>query len=304
MIQRPPLIAVSVSEPKLNPMFPTAASYEAHFTGKSLTRDASFEFDSCLLNSTEAEKVRIFHQHGFSVVEIPEEWLHKLRYEFAKWQNFAAQSAMKQVLALYPDGREGMNWQSDSFYDKELAARVLKLLYDQMPASVRHIDLKHVLKPEPSDTELLNVLATLKLRGEIDGHEHRESFSGQRRLDSMAKISITSKGIDKVEGKKDGVSSVQNIHLGGLQPRVNINSIDNSSNVVNVSIPSEIDKLVQLSQGHPELERVADEIREGHPDKPLMAEKIGEWVKLAGTTGSLMLKALPHLQHLYHWLES
>lgn len=302
--RRPQLIAVSVTEPKRHPLFPIHAAYEVEFTGKTLLQDASVKFETGPISDDRVEKLHIFHKHGFTVVEIPEEWLYRYRHDIAGWQNFVAQSAVNQVAALYPDGIEGRNLQTDFTYDKELADRVLKYVYSRVPDSVSHTDLKYELKPENSDSELLKVLSALKLRGEIDGIEHRESSSGQRSLDAMQKIRITAKGVDKVEGNKDAVPPVHHITFAGPQGRVNINSTDNSSNIINVNISSEIDKLVELSQGQPELETAAREIRQAHPDKALTLEKVGKWVSLASAGGSLMLKAWPHLENLYRWAEA
>ena len=292
-----------MTDPKRNPAYPVTAAYEVKFSGYSETQDASFSFESGLLDHDQAAKLHIFSQHGFTVAEIPEEWLFRLRHEKYDWRIFAVERAMNQVSTRYPDGIGGVNLNSNIAYDKELADRVLNHLHDRVPNSLSNSELKFELKPEPSDRELIKVLSALKQRGEVDGIEHRESTSGQRHLDAMRKVNITPKGIDKVEGNKDGHPSVHHITLGA-QGRVNINSNDHSSNVINLNVESDIDKLVTLSKGRPELEQAAQELKEAHPDKALTVEKLGRWVSLASTTGHLFIAAMPHVHAVAEWAKT
>jgi len=90
----------------------------------------------------------------------------------------------------------------------------------------------------------------------------------------------------------------------GPNARVNVDTTDNSTNVINTNAPELLAKIVELSQnnGSPELQRAAAEAKAAYPDKQLTATKIAAWVSLAGSAGHLMHQALPYLNDLYRWL--
>ncbi|MES2391035.1 MAG: hypothetical protein V4555_05300 [Acidobacteriota bacterium] len=90
----------------------------------------------------------------------------------------------------------------------------------------------------------------------------------------------------------------------GSNARINVDSTDNSSNVVRIDVPEMLDLIVQLSkaQGSPEIQQAAGEAKAAYPDKSVTATKIAAWVSLASSSAHLMHQALPYLTDIYHWL--
>jgi hypothetical protein len=84
---------------------------------------------------------------------------------------------------------------------KELSRTVLLAVDDIYPNEMSNFELKTLLKPELSDSELLDVLDGLHHQGFVDGKGVHESQSGQRKLAVMAAIRITKKGQDEIADK-------------------------------------------------------------------------------------------------------
>jgi len=95
-----------------------------------------------------------------------------------------------------------------------------------------------------------------------------------------------------------------NYIVSGPNPRVNVGSTDNSTNVVQYNVPEMLDNIIRLSQEHgtPEMQQAANDVKAAYPDKKITATKIAAWISLAGQSAHLMHQALPYLMDVYGWL--
>ena len=228
-----PLIAVTVRSTERNvyPGMPGGYAQRAVVVGQSRNRDASFEFQTGLLNVEAMEKCLQLQQHGFTAVEAPDNWRYGYYNEPGGWQHAVIVLAMERVSNLYKQERGNAMG-----YNAELAERVLMELDKAFPGNpVQTLQLKHALALEPSDDELLTALDALHLRGMIDWKPLRGHTTATRTLVAMANIQITAKGHDHIHGI--GQSSAPNVVIQGDQINAHgqIGSIGrHSQGVVNV----------------------------------------------------------------------
>lgn len=163
---------------------------------QSFIKEAEFSFETAPMPPQHAIKYELLRKHGFTVVELAPEWFMRFG-DSATIQVSIINSAFKhleEVVYLKE------NQVASSTY-KELARTVLLALEDVFPKHMSNFELKHLLKPEPSDAELLDVLDGLQHQGYIDGKGLYGSQSGHRKLDVMAAIRITAKGQDEISDK-------------------------------------------------------------------------------------------------------
>jgi len=142
---------------------------KAVIVGQSKNRDASFEFQTGLLNVEAMARCVQLQQHGFTAVEAPANWRYAYYNEPGGWQHAVIVLAMERVAAIYANQERG----TAMGYNAELAERVLVELDKAFPNPVQTVQLKHALATEPSDDELLTALDALHLRGMIDGKPRR-----------------------------------------------------------------------------------------------------------------------------------
>jgi hypothetical protein len=130
-----------------------------------------------------------------------------------------------------------------------------------------------------------NRLRDIKMKGLLRSQDEREAAQRQRALQP---------------------SVVNHTHYTatGQNARVNVNSTDNSTNVVSVNALELLEKIIELSREHssPEMQKAAEEAKAAYPDKKLTATKIAAWVSLASGAGHLMHQAMPYLTEIYKWL--
>jgi hypothetical protein len=195
----PILLAVSIesiqTEPYLGPDMRMAKS--ANICGESKDRDVCFNIKSGLLNSDSLHRCELLQKHGFTVVEVPNDW----RYAYngpGGWQEIVIQQAMKQVAENYEE-TEGVKAMGG--YDAELAQAVLLELNKSFPYAITDAKLKHSLNPEPSDDSLLTALDALHLEGLVIGKGLREHSSSDHKLVAMANIQITAGGRKSLSGQ-------------------------------------------------------------------------------------------------------
>jgi hypothetical protein len=135
-------------------------------------------------------------KHGFTVVELPVDWFRYFGDEDT-WKTSIIRDALKHVLEV--------NQQKESLVPsptyKELARTILLALNDVYPKYMSNLELKNIMKPEPSDEELLSVLDGLHHSGLIDGKGLYESMSGQHKLAVMAGIRISPRGTEEISEK-------------------------------------------------------------------------------------------------------
>jgi hypothetical protein len=155
--------------------------------GESSINEHSFELKTGLLNSVQLERCEMLRKHGSIVVEAPSDWRDWSRGE---WQNSVIQLAMNRVAAI-AEANEGK--QMNSGYDVELANAVLKTLGKFFPRLVNLADIKHDLRNEPNDDQLLTALDALTIDGLIQGKQVRSGM-GSTKLVAMANIGLTSQG--------------------------------------------------------------------------------------------------------------
>ena len=185
---KPVLIALSIksiqTEPYLGPNGQMCKS--ANICGESKDRDVCFNVKTGLLNPESLRRCELLQQHGFTVVEVPNDW----RYGYngpGGWQEVVIQQAMEQVAAIYEE-TEGARAMGG--YDAELAQEVLVELNKSFPYPVTDAELKRSLSPEPSDDALLTALDALLLEGLVSG----KFLRSDRKLAAMANIQLTADG--------------------------------------------------------------------------------------------------------------
>ena len=84
-----------------------------------------------------------------------------------------------------------------SAYDADLARAVLKAVNNSFPNQLSMIELKHELRPEPSDDALLTALEGLLIERLAEGSQLRAG----NKLYDMARIRITAEGRSRLESR-------------------------------------------------------------------------------------------------------
>lgn len=163
---------------------------------KSFIKDAEFVFETAPMPRPYSDAYEALRKHGFTVVALPDDWFRYIADEDT-WKTSIIRDALRHVLEV--------NQQKESLVPsptyKELARTVLLALNDVYPKYMSNLELKSIMKPEPSDEELLNVLDGLHHSGLIDGKGLYESMSGQHKLVVMAGIRISPKGMEEISEK-------------------------------------------------------------------------------------------------------
>lgn len=186
--QKPILIGVTVQSTERVPYLTPQGSLaqRALIVGESASREHSFTFQTGLLNPEQLQRCEDLQQHGFTVVELPDDWQWKYRGSEG-WQEAVIRQAMKTMQELYENKEENRAMPG---YDEQLAEEVLAALNTSFPYPITTAELKHALAKEPSDDSLLTALDALQLQGWISGKYLRS----QRKLVAMANIQITAEG--------------------------------------------------------------------------------------------------------------
>lgn len=194
--EKPILIALSVQSTKREPYItPHGMAQSAVIHGESYSREHTFTFQTGLLNQEQVRRCEELSRHGFTVVELPDDWQWSYRGA-GGWHEVVIQRGMQTMQTLYSNGEEG---RSMAEYDAKLAEEVLAALNNSFPYPVTTTELKHALGTEPSDDALLTALDALQLEGLISGKYLRS----QRRLVAMATIQITAEGRKKFAGDSE-----------------------------------------------------------------------------------------------------
>lgn len=184
------LVAVSVKSIKIA-SYPGALTYDVIIRGESRERAAAFTETPTIMAGDLADKCRDLHLHGFTVVELPNDWRYKYDNQRGGWREAVIQQAMKQVAALL-ESKQGI--EPSSGYDSSLAEEVLEVLDRAFPSSIQLIDLKHQLNEEPSDDALSIALDGLKVQGFINGQGLSQNATRPRILVAMANVQISGEG--------------------------------------------------------------------------------------------------------------
>lgn len=98
--------------------------------------------------------------------------------------------------------------------------------------------------------------------------------------------------------------AVTNVHFNAPVGNAYFNSVDNSTNHVEIDMQT-LQDIVALSATHPALQDAASEIREAYPQKASMLEKAKNWVTLLDSVAGLTEKAIrlsPTIGALIHHL--
>ena len=170
---------------------------------ESFVKNAEFTFKTAPLPPYEALPFHLLHQHGFTVVELPPNWL--IRFDDPV---HIQGSIIRDALRHLGEVIQLKEKQVASPTYKELSRTVLLALEEVFPQQMSNLELKHLLKPEPSDAELFDVLDGLQHQGFIDGKGLRGSQSGQSKLVVMNAIRITARGQDEISDKPPASSGI------------------------------------------------------------------------------------------------
>jgi hypothetical protein len=195
---KPTLIAISVKsiqqEPYISPhggLFKSAV-----IEGASQNPEVSFEMKTGLLHPEQVHCCELLRQHGFTVVEVPDNW--RWGYNgLGGWQEVVIKAAMERVVNLYGDSGEV---EMTETYDSNFAEQVLAEINKHFPHAVQTSQLKHAFEKEPNDSALLTALAGLQRDGFIEGKTMFSSITAQRSLMAMANIEITAAGRKHLSG--------------------------------------------------------------------------------------------------------
>jgi hypothetical protein len=194
--EKPILIAISLQSTKREPfMTPHGMAQTAVIRGESTSREHTFTFQTGLLNQDQIRRCEELSRHGFTVVELPDDWQWSDRSP-GGWQEAVIRRGMQTMQTLYGDSGED---RAMAGYDQELAEEVLVALNQSFPYPITTAELKHALGTEPSDDALLTALDALQLQGWIGGKYLRS----QRRLIAIANIQITAEGRKELEGHSE-----------------------------------------------------------------------------------------------------
>jgi hypothetical protein len=194
--QKPILIAISLQSTKREPyLTPHGMAQSAVIIAESTSREHAFTFPTALLNQEQIRRCEELSRHGFTVVELPDDWHWNYR-NLGGWQEAVIMRGMETMQTLYGNSEED---HSMTRYDEELAEEVLAALNKSFPYPMTTAELKHALGTEPSDDVLLTALDALQLQGWVSGKYLRS----QRRLVAMANIQITAEGRRRLEGHED-----------------------------------------------------------------------------------------------------
>lgn len=134
-------------------------------------------------------------------------------------------------------------------YDEVLAQRILVALQEVFPNRLSSHDLKN--RPPfvevPEEEWLLALDALLKL-GLVDGKALRTGFRSV--LHAAANLEITPLGRENLSptAARGAASVTHNIHLHGHNPRINVNSTDNSVNIASVSNDTTFVQMREVAQ--------------------------------------------------------
>lgn len=193
-MEKPVLIALSVQSTKQEPyLTPHGMAQSAVILGESTSQEHAFTFQTGLLNQEQIRRCEELSRHGFTVVELPDDWQQSQYRNPGGWQEVVIQRGMQTMETLYGNNEDG---RSMAGYDEELAEEILAALNKSFPYPITTAELKHALGTEPSDDALLTALDALQLQGWISGKYLRL----QRRLIAVANIQITAEGRRKLEG--------------------------------------------------------------------------------------------------------
>jgi hypothetical protein len=191
--EKPILIALSIQSTKREPYItPHGMARSAVVRGESTSQEHSFTFQTGLLNQEQIRRCDELSRHGFTVVELPDDWRWNYQPSPGGWQEAVIQRGMQTMQTLYGNDEEVY----PMGYDEKLAEEVLAALNKSFPYPITTAELKHALDTEPSDDVLLTALDALQLQGWISGKYRRS----QRRLISMANIQITAEGRRQIDG--------------------------------------------------------------------------------------------------------
>ncbi len=192
------LIAISVESIQREPYISSDGNLlkSAVIMGISDEAEVSFEMKTGLLNPEQVRRCQLLQRHGFTVVEVPDNW--KWKYNAPSlWQEEVIEAAMRRVAKRYDLGGE---ISVRGTYDSEFAEQVLIEINKYFPRAVQTSQIKHAFEDEPSDSELLTALAGLQRDGFIEGKTLFGSMSGLRELAAMANIEITAAGRKHLSG--------------------------------------------------------------------------------------------------------
>lgn len=220
---KPTLVAVVVKDFKHEPcIFDGHMTQSATVKGVSSDTHACFELQTAPLNREDVSRFKLMQKHGFTVVELPSEWIkghrspndwHGYRYE-NDWQWKIIKCALKRITKRY-EGKEGPN--QVTMYDADFARTVLEEVNMRFPSPVQTLELKYGFENEPSDDELLIALAGLQRDELIEGKTLFSYTSANRKLLATANIEITAKGREFLAGTRPSLAGIAHTIIQGDQ---------------------------------------------------------------------------------------
>ena len=166
----------------------------------------------------QAIKYELLRKHDFTVIPLADKWFSRFG-DSSTMQTSIINDAfrhLEEVIHLKE------NQVALPMY-KELARTVLVALDEIFPKHMSNFELKSLVKPEPSDAELLDVLDGLEHQGFINGKSLYDSQAGIRRLAVILGIRITTKGQEEISATPPVSAAViqnyiNNGHAGAMGP--------------------------------------------------------------------------------------
>lgn len=170
----------------------------------SANRKFSMSLTTNALGPEALEKLERLYRHGFTVVEVPDYWVHE-NSRPPSWRDELTNLAMDRVVKL-PDSPD---LEQRAPYDEALAHEVLTIIERDYPHWVSIIDVKHAFRVEPNDNALITALEALSHETKIEGGEHS---APTRKLPINVEVRPTPLGRDEVKGTKGDIPYMSVIH--------------------------------------------------------------------------------------------
>jgi hypothetical protein len=271
----------------------------ARIVGRSSDPAACFELITNPFDLETYQGLELIQRHGFTVAELPRAFLDGYHSSKAwhgpihsdDWKIKLINTAVYRIKKQY-EGTEGP--MQEVVYDPEFARAVLEEINKRFPSPVQLIELKHSFESEPSNEMLLVALAALQRDGFIEGKSHFSHSTSQHTLDAMADIEITKEGRQHLSpAPLQTGRGVTNLTFNAPVGKVYSNSVDQSTSNFTITLPN-LQDIEDISQGHPQLQAAAVEVRNAQQQGTSVLEKFVKWSMLLSSIEGLSEKVYQH----------